>query len=230
MKKIGKYIVELIVIVVGITLSFLVEEWREENEREHSTELVLKGIKKEMISNNEQLENVIKWGRKGRRASLKLMELFAQQHVQVNEDTLHLYLRDLEMNYTFNPQLGILESAIASGQINYLHDEELKGMLSGFKDLVMDVNESTDEFKSIRNDQYYPLIDEYLSVRKTWSTYYSELEGSKFKTDVAGLFGDQELETVLTHLTILKRQGIEEQSDLLQKINTIIELVDNELE
>ena len=32
MKKFSKYLIELVVIVVGITLSFLVDEWREEAE------------------------------------------------------------------------------------------------------------------------------------------------------------------------------------------------------
>lgn len=56
MKKISKYLIELIVIVVGITLSFMVDEWREERQNREETLKVLSNLKFNLQTDIDGLE------------------------------------------------------------------------------------------------------------------------------------------------------------------------------
>ena len=50
-----KYVYEVIAIVVGITISFMVDEWREERQNREELVVALKLINKELISDSTSL-------------------------------------------------------------------------------------------------------------------------------------------------------------------------------
>lgn len=54
MKKYLKYLIELVVIVMGITLSFMVDEWREERQDREETVKVLKMLRSDIVSDTVQ--------------------------------------------------------------------------------------------------------------------------------------------------------------------------------
>lgn len=57
MKKFSKYIIELIVLVVGITLSFMVDEWREDREKSAQLEQIFSEIKTNVEFDLKELQN-----------------------------------------------------------------------------------------------------------------------------------------------------------------------------
>lgn len=59
MKKYLKYLIELIVIVVGITLSFMVDEWREERQNREKVISALKIIQQNLVQDSIQIERHI---------------------------------------------------------------------------------------------------------------------------------------------------------------------------
>ena len=58
MKKYVKYFIEFIVIVAGITVSFMVDEWREERRNREETVDLLRKIKSNLLVDSNKMHNV----------------------------------------------------------------------------------------------------------------------------------------------------------------------------
>lgn len=224
-----KYVLEVIAIVIGITLSFMVDEWRENREKHEASILLIRGIQEEMEYNKAQLQDAIEWYRRGREAGLIILSLYNEENPDISTDSLHVLVKLLEFNFTYDPIMGVLNSGISSGQINYIENVELRAQLGSFENLLFDANESTTEFGEIRNRDYYPLIGNYVSGKSVWRTEFPELPDTRFTTDIAGLLSDRQLESVLTYLTILKGQSLQESLGLQEDIERILKLISDEL-
>jgi hypothetical protein len=129
-------------------------------------------------------------------------------------------LKDMDYNVTYDPKLGILKSIITSGKIDYISNKELRYKLSSLNDLIIDTNESTNEITKNR-----PLL--YWTTR---NKYDERQPDESVKTNYLKLFNDSEFIWWLGWLESVRKEGLEEENELLIFLEDMIKTIDSEIE
>jgi hypothetical protein len=140
-KVAGSVALEALLIVGSILLAFAIDaawEGREERERER---ILLEALRSDLESNTEELSFGRRQHELYRAAAVEFLELAtpgaSSQEVSVPDSTL---IR-LVSWYTYDPALGSLNSAIASGQLYLIRDDRLRVALAGWVNSVEDLKE-----------------------------------------------------------------------------------------
>ncbi len=126
-----KYTFEIIVIVVGISISFFIEDIRQKNELKHLT----KDLQYNLLSEIYQIENYLKTRLEGFDNDLNIINFLKMN----DKDTKTFFGGEKEKNYNiaaaifnyrgFSPPVSFYNSLINDGKIRYLESTEIKTKL-----------------------------------------------------------------------------------------------------
>ncbi|MAJ50132.1 MAG: hypothetical protein CMB82_00745 [Flammeovirgaceae bacterium] len=129
-KNITKYVIEFIVIVFSITISFFLENKRIENEIKNREKLIKINLINELNNANEYLQS------RDKAYSVDLDFLNALLEKEVDLDSLHRigldgagYYNSICFWRNFNPPKAIYSSLVSDGEINLIEGIEIKELL-----------------------------------------------------------------------------------------------------
>jgi len=224
--KTGKYfkyaIGEIILVVIGILIALSINNWNEERKIESIEKTILIDLKAEIISNIDALEETIEEHEKAFNASQELARLInsPSERERLADKTINNLFITAQNNWTYNPNTGILNSIISSGQINYIRNNKLKYLLTSLSDLTEDAMESTRAIGVDRN----PLIN---AVRVA-SIELNEERILKFNPKK--IFETPELNIANKRLfSGTRSQGLKEERELLNTMKKMDELIRKEI-
>ena len=140
--RLGTIGLEAVMIVVSILLAFAIDaawDGREERQREHD---LLVTLKADFERNHELLAEARAIHGSYRDAALDFLATSAPgEEIPAGVGVSDATLLGLVSWHTYDPAVGSLNSAIASGQLALVRDDRLRVALAGWVDSVEDLNE-----------------------------------------------------------------------------------------
>jgi len=225
--KTGKYlkyaIGEIVLVVIGILIALQVNDWNEVRKVKVIEQTLLKDIKIELSANLKALKEVILEHEKSLSAAQELMVLSRKPRELINlpETTVERLVGTMNKNWTYNPQKGILNSIISSGQLNYISNKELRYLIASIDDITEDTIESTAEIERDKAALLNPSFKNGFLIENGQMLGYSVkgvLQVPEFWMVTKGLFVDNRID------------GIEEENNLKDLIQKMLNLIDQEIE
>ena len=157
-KYVFKYTLEFLVIFLGISLSFIINNWKE-TKRDEALEIkYLKSLKEEYVSNLEGFDESFSY-HKPRWENLDRFYKFS------NKIALRkwiLFVNILTLNWSFNPNLGATNSLISSGYIELIKNDAIKKLVSRMPFLIEDYTEEEKRTELVCVNMGYYLTEHYV--------------------------------------------------------------------
>ena len=224
----GRYLIyaigEILLVIIGILIAVSINGWNEDRKLKIEEQVLLKDLKQEVTSNLTALAKVIEENEKSLQAATDIRALFDDREafdVMPDSSFRSMVLR-MNVNYTYDPRNGILNSIISSGKINELSDKELKYLLASLKEQTIDALESSVSIEQQRVVLWNSTIDNARTIEDgkivgglNWKSCYDH---RPFRTLTISLF------------YYTRQGGLEEEHELRSTLEHIIELVDQNIE
>ena len=220
MKPYLKFLFEVVAIVVGITLSFMVDEWREDRQNREHTLRSLKEIRGDLIEDTNRINHVISYNN-----SLAEKAVLLQKPPQKNLD-----LKQRQSLYGFGPVVFNIRGSSYSRFINnneepvikndsiirmlgsYYHIDWLQSQNLEYRETAFDLNKN--HFRTIPH-----LYENELTKEQ-------EIEQLKFLNDLHNSTTFiNDINFYLNHLNVINRIY----DSYLQAANNLLEAIDKEL-
>ena len=224
--KTGKYlkyaIGEILLVIIGILIAVSINGWNEDRKLKKAEQSILKDLKQEMIINLKALEFAIEENEKSFEAAIEMRALFKNRAAfdKMSDTLFYQSIRKMNWNVTYDPQNGILNSIISSGQINQLSNKELKYLLASLKELTTDAIENTRKIEAQRDDL----------MKSAWTNAMIIKGGKNLGYNVKSIYEHPEFRWATNHLFYFQRKnGLEEEKDLMVTIEQIIELINKNI-
>ena len=157
-KYLLKYTLEFLVIFLGISLSFFINNWNESNKNEELEIKYLKSLKEEYESNLMLFDqsfshHLPRWN------NLDVFFNFSNKNSFEEMDSV---VNILTINWSFNPNLGATNSLISSGYIELLKNDEIKKLVSRMPFLIDDYTEEEKRTELVCVEMGYYLTEHYV--------------------------------------------------------------------
>jgi hypothetical protein len=228
--KYARYAVgEIVLVVVGILIALQINTWNEHRKMRLQEQDLLQGLAIEFKINHDRLKYVMQTSQQAIEKGNKLMTYFNQDINEIQEVKFDSLLYNFQNVWTFNPRKGLLNSIIASGQINLITNAELKNQLASFEDLVNDMQEEQDAV-SLLNAKFNEVLGEYINTGRPNKIGYKVFVNEGFKSDYTGLFKDIEVYNLINNLITWRYDIKGEEIEQLQSIDRILVLINEEIE
>ena len=157
-KYIFKYTLEFLVIFLGISLSFIINNWKE-TKRDEALEIkYLKSLKEEYVSNLEGFDESFSY-HKPRWENLDKFYKFSTRNSFKEMDSI---VNILTLNWSFNPNLGATNSLISSGYIELIKNDAIKKLVSRMPFLIEDYAEEEKRTELVCVNMGYYLTEHYV--------------------------------------------------------------------
>jgi Family of unknown function (DUF6090) len=230
--KTGKYIKyaigEIALVVIGILIALSINTWNEQRKMNLQEQEILEGLETEFTINFKRLKKVIQLQQKSNESANKIMTYFNQDVSDIPEfkfDSLQYHIFN---GWTFDPRKGLLNSVIASGQINLISNVELKNQLASFEDMVNDLEEEA-QAVSLLNAKLSSITNEYINVGKQNAISYKIFVNEGFRSDYNRFFKDIRVYNIINNASSWRYDLLDEETEIMQSINIILELITKEL-
>ncbi len=231
--KFSKYLLyaigEIILVVIGILIALQINNWNQNRKMQFQEQDILNGLEIEFKINRDRLARVMQTSKQSIENANKLMTYFNQDISEIQEVKFDSLLYNFQNVWTFNPRKGLLNSVIASGQINLITNVELKNQLASFEDLVNDAQEELDAI-SLLNAKYNVVIDEYINTGSPSKIGYDVFVNEGFKSDYNRFFKDIRVYNIINNITTWRYDAKDEEVEQLESIDRILVLINEELE
>jgi len=142
-RKWAEYLLEMLVIVIGILGAFLLNNWNEDRKSEVIKKQLLESMITEFEYNLTALDSASVFDKVARTNIIKLLGKMNSE----NTDSIDYILGLSLFNWTFDPTNGALKSAKTSGVIHLIQDKVLLAKLFSWEDLIKDLNEEQHRFR-----------------------------------------------------------------------------------
>ena len=141
--------VEFLAVLLGITLSFSVDEWKQDKEIEKRLKSDYINIQKDLRKDIVLLENVISSQQKSFDSGLEALNMIKNKEKFVYKDFIN-NLKDVWNSATFFGTSSAYNASVSSGRLTYFGNDEITneiGMIYGHFYSRMDLNgEQLDSF------------------------------------------------------------------------------------
>ena len=141
--------VEFLAVLLGITLSFSVDEWKQDKEIEKRLKSDYINIQKDLRKDILLLENVISSQQKSFDSGLEALKMIKNKEIFVYEDFIN-NLENVWNSSTFFGTSSAYNASVSSGRLTYFGNDEITneiGMIYGHFYSRMDLNgEQLDSF------------------------------------------------------------------------------------
>ena len=223
--KAGKYfkyaIGEIILVVIGILIALQINNWNENRKTKTIEQSLLSDLKVEVEANVAALEIVMESHQKSFDAASEIQKIVynPEKLSTVTDSIIISLIFPMEHNMTYDPKLGTLNSIINSGKIDYIANKDLRYRLASLRDQIDDTNESANSMEQNRPILYYPILFKSFGLQTD----------NSWKPKLIEMFKNPEFVWFNNYVKSWRTDGIEEETNLLENLNTITKIIDSEL-
>ena len=162
----SRILVEAVVIVGSILVALAVDEWWEGRERQQAERAILVRLSDEFEANAAQLEEkggeheaVLVYGE----ALLEVTGPSGRGGIPL--DSLSTLYWNFFKTPTYDPEDGVLNSLITTGEIGIISNDRLRTALAGWPSLVRDLKEDEDRAWEYVDRVIFPFMDREIALR-----------------------------------------------------------------
>jgi hypothetical protein len=231
--KYARYAIgEIVLVVIGILIALSINNWSENRKNRKIEQIFLKSLLVEMKVNYEQLNEAMGYHLKSRNAAKRMIEIYNGDYDYKNYQEIDSVLALLQWAWTFDSELGALNSIKTSGLFNSIQNESLRSLISSYEDLSYDAAEEGKLIQKLIIDKYVPSVNQYVSINQRLKylgeDYY--VGESHFKPDYEGLFEDRNIESLISYIHTWRIDEFKEEKRLKLMIESFISTLNKELD
>ena len=233
--KYSRYAIgEIALVMIGILLALQVNNWNEERKQYNNGLNVLVKLEKEFIENQNLLKGVIPLHKRTEYSNNRLLELISPIPTQKKIDSLGYYVNDLIFIPKYTPNKSVLNSVIASGDINFINNEDITYKITNWNSLLEEYNYWISIVSSISIDQIIPFTVKYFPFRNMKSMkgleYFDKATLSEFVFDSNRLLTSMEFENLVELRRLVSIQLRVNVDEIQNAQAEIIRLIKEELD
>ncbi len=146
------HFVELVVVFIGISTAFMLNNWREDEKDRDREQLYINSFYAEISSDGNRLDTIIERNEQKLRIVTRTVERLGR--ADAPEDSLMLAVSQMVHISLFIPKTNVYESAKFSGSFNLIEDNSLRTRLIGYYEKY--------EGKELVEEYYRMYIDRYI--------------------------------------------------------------------
>ena len=228
----ARVLVEGIVIVGSILLALAVDEWWENRELREAEMEILERLADEFDANATQLQEKADGHRRALAGTEALLEVTGSpSRGGPQVDSLSTLIWDFLHTPTFDPEDGVLNSLITSGEMSIITSDDLRTALAGWPSLIRDLKEDEDRAWN-HADHITTFMDQRVSFR---SLHFSKRQDqfqrpSDFPHGMEELLRNREFENLVINRLFRLETGVFPALEAVEVgLDSIRALVDSEL-
>jgi len=234
--KYGTYLLyaggEVLLVVVGILLALQIDNWNDDRNTRRAEQLLLNGLRLELLANQEQLSIAMDYHAKSRNAAKRILEIYNGSFTYRNYQEVDSLLALLQWAWTYDPSMGALNSIKMSGHLNSVQNAELRAMITKYEDLTNDAREESEIILNLIIDKYTLEVNKYVSLNQRVKYLGDEYDvgNSAFPLDYEGLFKDRMIEGVISYIHTWRIDELGEEEYLKKMMDEFIAILDDEID
>jgi hypothetical protein len=157
-----KYLSEIVIIFLGISMSFWFDEWRNNRKDRETEQIILRGVRENLVRDTLNLRYMMPYGERIINCSNKLLALKDEKEIK---DSLNTYLDMALTSMYFNATQTTYEEMKQTGRTSLIQDDTLrKAIISYYSGYIGYCNEWTASGKEHTEKQLMPEMTNYFSV------------------------------------------------------------------
>jgi hypothetical protein len=222
---------QIALVVIGILIALQINNWNQNQILSKDEHQILQSRHKELIKNKDRFDEAYEFHLNRKE---KIENIISIKVNDLSMDSLISIVRSINHNYTFNPHQGIYNSIINSGRIELISNVTLKERIAGLQDLIKDFQEEEQyvvdfTFQNIHKFQLEERLFDNYKVRRGL-VKASKDEELRIKEKYVKYIESDIFESQLTLLSGYMSYIFNEGPELREEINSIIELIETEIE
>ncbi|MFT6828113.1 MAG: hypothetical protein ACJAZV_001404 [Roseivirga sp.] len=232
----GKYlkyaIGEIVLVVVGILLALYINNLNEERKNRQTEQDILENLKTELLKIQSDLEETIQRHQWSHKAGLTLLGYFGKDISTPPVRTLDSLLSLTETAWTFESRDGYIKSIIATGNIDYIRNEQLKSLLTAYEGSVEDATEENKKVEMLYHDRLWPTIDGKINLidrLKAYGPQYNAFPNGSYQSDYQWFFQSRIVEDIISNIEGWRVSVMQDEQKLMVFLNEMVDLIDVEL-
>jgi hypothetical protein len=231
-ERIIKLLAEGVLIVISILLAFSIEAWWDIRKEDKEEQKLLFNLQKDFTKNKELLDYAIYRYETSIKNTQALMD-YLKPGIKIPNEAIipDSLLFNLVFWYTYDPVVGTLNSAIASGRISLIENENLRVELALWEDLVRDMKESENVELDILtriNDQMFRHIPIRTMAYRSGNSIM--LRESTAKIDYQSIMGSLYFENLIGNRIGEMSNTLSEAKTVGSSLDRILQYLEEELE
>ena len=159
-EKWPEYILEILVITIGILGAFALNNWNEDRNSKSREVLYLQAINTEFKNNRTQFQQITGWHRISREALRGILKEYEKS--QPNADSLRLYASKAWATFTFDPSQSSIQSILSASSLDIIQNQELRSLLVNWSDLVADYQDEEVTTVTYFFDHIRPYLESHM--------------------------------------------------------------------
>lgn len=237
--KFSRYLIyaagEVFLIVVGILIALAINNWNQDRIAQQREEFYLQGLKSEFERSKIKLQNLMKVNNMSYRESLNLARSLSKQESLPPEEELSKSLyRSFSSELSYNPNNSLLNELINSGGMEDISSEELRLHLASWESFIQSIHRQEVTLREQR--------ERVVRLFRTEDGHIKTIFDNAGISEELGLSGNGDpgsnLEVIRSrefenNLLLFILAGISTEDShyepLLEEIDTILELIEQEL-
>jgi hypothetical protein len=225
--KVSKYMLyaigEIVLVVIGILIALSINNWNSKRIQKQKENLLLSELNKEFKGNKAQLDTVLFYHKKSMKSVDYLLSRLPIKDIKTeNLDSLSYHLWYLGFTYTFNPSSGATNSIMNSSTIDIISNDELRQLLVGWNDVLLDYQEE----EELARDNYNNYLKQFEKRHFNFNQNYKNwLNDSRIDLSIIqSLEFDNYVQDRQNDLINILNNSYGELDTIVATINKIIEL------
>jgi hypothetical protein len=157
-----KYLSEIVIIFLGISMSFWFDEWRGNRKDRETEQIILRGVRDNLVRDTLSLRAMIPYGVRIIECSNKLLALKDEKEIK---DSLNTYLDMALTTMSFNATQTTYEEMKQTGRTSLIQDDTLrKAIITHYTVFMGYCNEWSAATRAHTDTQLMPEMTNYFSV------------------------------------------------------------------
>lgn len=219
---------EIILVVIGILIALYINNWNQERIKRQKEIVYLTEIKKNLVKDTIQINNVLAFNRSKRTAIIETFQIFEKAPANgFNLSDFGAKMNTLSQYSVFSPLRTTFNNLLDVEGIDIISNLELRTKLSDYYN--SDYEKGTQEVIKSRTRDFTDYAGYQLTTQETVYSY------SKTKLDIktnsmSELYKDQQMVTLMMHMAKTIEYHNLEMEYLRNQILDILSLLDAEIE
>ena len=224
-----KYLLEILVITIGILGAFALNSWNEKRQIRESEQVILRNLKEELQANEQAFQEIFDQHELSMNCTVELLKYFGRDISSVPSETFDTLTFHSEAWYTFEPVDGYMKSIISSGKLDHLRSEKLKAMITAFDGKVIDATQEGDHVYRLQHDRLWPKSEGKVSHVRRMNVGHPDVGNGGYDSNYEWYFQNRELEDIIINIFSWQKGSLNGEKLLGTHIKEMLELIDLEL-
>jgi hypothetical protein len=212
-----------VLVVIGILIALSINSWNSNRIQKQKENLLLSELNKEFKGNKVQLDTVLFTHKRSMKSVEYLLSRLPIKNIKSeNLDSLSYHIYHLGFYYTFNPSSGATNSIMNSSTINIISNDELRQLLVGWNDALLDYQEE----EELARDNYNNYLKQFEKRHFNFNQNYKNwLNDSRIDLSILqSLEFDNYVQDRQNDLANILKNSYGELNKIVATIDKIIEL------